>query len=282
MAVTERMFIDRQHHITAPRYGLLSVAETPTSVDQHWPNGIEYWTPAPPTVGETAIVCLGDDEEFDARIIPEGFPSGDGDAFQVYAAARCKSIGISEDELRARALASLTAGEQPHVESRLWRGAAPSIMSADTEVVGSTAVRLDGAIGRLEAWLYRNYASAGVIHLPRELAAVADHLSIVSADGVTMRTKLGTPVVFGNYPGTGPGASAAAPAAGSVWIAATGDVTVFRTPNEVLTDNGSAWFDSSTNTMTAIVVRDYLVTFDEVAGAQLVDLGDDLAALFAA
>lgn len=265
-----RLFTDRQHRLVAPKFGLLSVADLPTDTDPHWAAaGLEYWPPVVPAVGATEIECLGEGE-FTPREIPEGFPAGVADPFQVHAAARCKAVGISLDELRARALASLGAAEVPFVEDRLWTTTTPAIMSADTETVVATAASIDKAVGQLEAWLYTEYASVGVIHMPRELGAIADHLSIVSADGNVMRTKLGTPVVFGNYPGTGPADQV--PAAGQTWIAATGDVTVWRTAPEVLTDSGSAWFDPLTNTGTAIVTRDYMVTFDEVAGAALVAL----------
>lgn len=270
MGVAARMFIDRQHRLIAPKYGLLSVADVPTDTDPHWVNGVEYWPPVVPQVGATEIECLDDPGDFTPREIPEGFPSGEADAFQVHAAARCSTVGISADELRARALASLGAGESAFVERRLWATTTPAIMSADTATVVGTAASLDRAIGELEHWLYTEYASVGVIHLPRRLGAVADRLNLITADGNVLRTKLGTPLVFGDYPGTGPAGQV--PAANTSWIAATGDVTVWRTPPDVLTDNGSAWIDARTNTGTAIVTRDYLVTFDEVAGAALVSL----------
>ena len=265
-----RLFTDRQHRLTRADYGLLSVALTPDEADPHWvASGIEYWPPVRPELGATEIECL-DAGEFEPREIPEGFPADVADPFQVHAAARCKAVGISLDELRSRALVALGAGEGPFVESRVWTDTTPAIMSADTETVVATATSLDRAIGELEAWLYREYASLGVIHLPRQLGAVADHLDLVSKDGNVLRTRLGTPIAFGNYPGTGPADQA--PAAGQLWIAATGDVTVYRTAPEVLTDSGSAWFEPQTNTGTALVTRDYMVTFDDLAGAALVEL----------
>lgn len=265
------MFTDRQHRLVAPKYGLLSVAEIPTDTDAHWiASGVEYWPPVVPNVGATAIECLDDPDDFVARDIPDGFPSGLAEPFQVWAGAQCKVVGITLEEIRARALASLGAGESPFVERRLWAETTPAIMSADTVVVAAAAVSLQRAIGELEAWLYTEYASVGVIHLPRKLGAIADSLNLVSQDGNVLRTKLGTPLVFGDYPGTSK--TNAAPAAGQTWIAATGDVTVWRTAPEVLTDQGNAWIDTSTNIGSAIVTRDYMVAFDEVAGAALVAL----------
>lgn len=269
MAVAQRMFIDRQHRLVAPKYGLLSAAEIPTDTDRHWVNGVEYWPPVVPAAGRTELECLAPGE-FTPRDIDPGFPAGTADAFQVHASAQCKTIGITLDELRSRALTALGAAEGPFVESQVWALTDPAIMSASTDTVAGTASSLALAVGRLEQFLYTDYASVGVIHLPRWLGAEASRLQLVNPDGNVLRTKLGTPVVFGNYPGTGPAGQA--PGAGQVWIAATGDVTVWRTAPEVLTDNGSAWIDAQTNTGTAIVTRDYLVAFDEVAGAALVAL----------
>lgn len=266
--IASRMFVEPDRRLVPPKFGLLSAATLPADADRHWLNGIEYWPPVTPDVGGNEIDCFGDDTPFPARTIPEGFPAGEATPFEVYAGARCKGIGL--DELRTRALAALGAGESQFVEQRVWTTTDPAIMSTDTETVVATATSLDKAVGELEAWLYTEYASVGVIHLPRRLGAIADHLSIVSADGNVMRTKLGTPVVFGNYPGTGPADEV--PAAGQTWIAATGDVTVWRTSPDVLTDRASSWFDHNTNTGTALVTRDYMVTFDELAGAALVAL----------
>lgn len=268
--VAARLFTERQHRLIAPKYGLLSVAEIPTDTDPHWVAGVEYWPPVKPFAAATDIECLDVDDEYVPREIPEGFPAGLADAFQVHSGAQCKIVGITLEELRARALASLGAAEGPYVERRLWSDTSPAIMSAGTEVVAGTAKSLALAVGELEGWLYTDYASVGAIHLPRKLAAEAGRLNLVTAEGGTMRTKLGTPVVFGDYPGTGP--TGQAPAAGQLWIAATGDLTVWRTPPEVLTDNDSAWVDVRTNTGTAIVTRDYMVAFDDLAGAALVEL----------
>lgn len=268
--VAARLFTERQHRLIAPKYGLLSAAEIPTDTDPHWVAGVEYWPPVKPFAAATDIECLDVDDEFVPRDIPEGFPAGVADAFQVHSGAQCKVVGITLAELRARALTALGASEVPFVERRLWSDTTPAIMSTSTEVVAGTATSLALAVGELEGWLYTDYASIGVIHLPRKLAAEAGRLNLVTADGNTMRTKLGTPVVFGDYPGTGPADQV--PAAGQLWIAATGDVTVWRTPPEVLTDNGNSWIDTSTNTGTAIVTRDYMVAFDDLAGAALVEL----------
>lgn len=264
-----RMFVERQHRLVAPKYNLLSVSEQPVE-DPHWVGGIEYWPPVKPYVAATELECLEDWSGFEPRDIPAGFPAGIGDAFQVHSGVQCRALGISEDELRARAITALGSGDVPFVEDRLWATANPAIMSDTTETVVGTATPLALAIGRLEAWLNVEYASLGVLHLPRWLAARAGELNLWWADGQTARTKLGTPIVFGNYPGTGPADES--PAAGQVWIAATGDVTTYRTPLEALTDEGSAWFEPGTNIGTAIVTRDYLVTFDDLAGAALVAL----------
>ncbi|QUE25894.1 hypothetical protein SEA_SANJUJU_19 [Gordonia phage Sanjuju] len=266
-----RLFVETQRRLTPPKYGLFSASSLVEGEDHVLAGGVEYFLPIDPTaVGHTAIECLGQGEDM-GRVIPKGLPAGVGDPFEVYAGATCDMTGTSEGEIRQRAIDTLQAGEMQAVERRLWSEENPAIMAgADTEVVVSTAASLALAVGRLEHWLYTDYASAGVIHLPRFLGALADSLDLVQADGALLRTKLGTPVVFGDYPNTGPDGTA--PTAGSVWIAATGDVLVRRTSVDALTDKSQSWFDPATNNVSGIVVRDYLVTFDEVAGAALVDL----------
>lgn len=266
-----RLFVETQRQLKPPRFGLFSAA-TITEGDTHvFAGGVEYFLPIDPTsVGHTAIECVDQGTSLD-RTIPRGLPAGIGDPFEVYAGASCDPTGTSENELRSRAIDTLQAGEMQAVERRLWSEETPAIMSAtDTEVVEGTATSLAVAVGRLESFLYTDYASSGVLHLPRFLGAYADSLDLVHESGTVLRTRLGTPVVFGDYPNTGPDGSAAA--AGSVWIAATGDVLVRRTSVDALTDKSTSWLDPVTNNATAIVVRDYLVTFDEVAAAALVEL----------
>lgn len=265
-----RLFVETTPRLQAPKYGLLSAA-TLTEGEQRWlAGGVEYFLPVDPTtVAGTDVECYAEGTDL-GRTIPRGLPAGIGDPFEVYAGASCDLVGTSETELRQRAIDTLQAGEQQYVERHLWSDLSPAIMTADTDTVVGTAASLALAMGELESWLYTTYASAGVIHLPRRLGVLADSLDVVRADGNVLRTKLGTPVVFGDYPNTGPAGTA--PAAGSVWIAATGDVLVRRSSLDVLTDNAQSWYDPTTNNATAIVVRDYLVTFDEVAGAALVDL----------
>lgn len=271
MGTHSRLFVETTRRLQAPRYGLMSAAQIVEGETHFVAGGIEYFLPIDPTdVGNTQVECLPDSSTFTPRTIPRGLPAGTGDPFEVYAGASCDAVGLTESELRQRAVDTLQVGEGQNVERRLWSETSPAIMSADTDTVVGTAAALPTAVGALERWLYDTYASVGVIHMPRELGAVADSLDLVRADGNVLRTRLGTPVVFGSYPNTGPAGTA--PAAGSVWIAATGDVVVRRTSLQVLTDNAQAWFDPILNNAQAIVVRDYLVTFDETAGAALVDL----------
>ncbi|AYR02829.1 hypothetical protein J1765_gp21 [Gordonia phage Gaea] len=271
MLTNARLFVETQRRLTPPKYGLFSAAALTEGETHVFAGGVEYFLPIDPTaVGHTALECLDEGTAMN-RDIPRGLPAGVGDPFEVYAGAQCDITGTSEAELRQRAVDTLQAGEMQAVERRIWRDENPAIMDATNTVeVVDVAAPLALALGRLEHWLYTDYASAGVLHLPRFLGALADSLDLVQADGTMLRTKLGTPVVFGDYPNVGPDGTA--PTAGSVWIAATGDLLVRRTSVDALTDKSQSWFDPTTNNATAIVVRDYLVTFDEVAGAALVDL----------
>ena len=269
--ISPRLFIETPRRLVPPKYGLLSAATIVPGEDRHFLlDGVEYWLPVDPkAVGGTELDEWCSGEDFAERTIEGGLPAGTGKPFQVYATSRCKLVGTTRDELRQRAIDTLQSGVSQFVERRLWQDGDPAIMPDAVEVT-SAAVSLSQAVGLLEAFLYAEYASVGVIHLPRWLGAEADRLDVIRPEGNVMRTALGTPVVFGDYPGTGPGA--VTPDAGEVWIAATGDVQVWRTSPDVLTDRSQSWFDPTTNVATSIVTSDYLVTFDETAAAALVQL----------
>ena len=82
-------------------------------------------------------------------------------------------------------------------------------------------------------------------------------------------TRLGTPVSFGNYPGSDPDGDAADP--GQAWIVATGQVQARRSEVAVHTANGDSYFTPETNTVLGLAERTYVLTWDAVTAAVLVD-----------
>lgn len=279
MPVAAPVFVSRSTTPDVPRYGLLSVADMPAGEDPHWVNGVEYDLPPVPQATADATDCLpGPAEE---RELASGKPWGTSLPFRAWAGFQCSPVGLSEQDIADYALQKLAAAEGPFVESQVWSETTPAFMSADTESVQATAVPLEVGVGLLEEWLLTAYAGVGAIHIPRRLAAHADHKAILHASGAKMSTLLGTPVSLGNYPNVGPPATPPdeedpwepeAPAAGSFWIVATGDVSIRRTPATVLTGRDTAWIDPRTNTVQGIAERQFVVTFDEIAGAVLVNL----------
>ncbi|QPO17097.1 hypothetical protein SEA_LILBEANIE_19 [Gordonia phage Lilbeanie] len=285
VAVAARSFFERSEiRLTPPAFTLLSAASLPTPGGPHWQNGIEYELPVAPGAHETEIECLAAPAD-PGRSLSEdefGIPFAESAAFRVWAGFSCKTVGLTQQRIRQRADQKLAVSETQFVENRIWAADAtnaaegPFIMTEDTPVLnGGTKVALDRAVGLLERELYVKYASVGVIHLPRELASVADHLSVVKADGNVMRTALGTPVVFGNYPNLGPAVGGSAAPASGLWAAATGDLVVIRGAVDVDSDRTQAWVDAKTNTVYGIAERPYSVSWDQFSTAVLVDVVDE-------
>ena len=268
--VAPLQFFDRANGArqVRPKFGLLDVATVVTPGDPHWQNGVEYEPPVLPGADATEIECL--DGPNTAREPEFGIDTAEAAAFRVWAGFSCKTVGLTMADVRARALAKLNVSEGPFAEAQIWSEVSHPIMDDTTPIVSGEPLPIEQAVGLLERALYTGYSSVGVLHLPRELAAPADKAGIIRVDGNVIRTKLGTPIVFGNYDGTeGPEAVAA----GQLWIAATGDVTVLRGATEVNTDEGAtAWVDVSTNTVYGIAERPWSVLWDDYRAASLVEV----------
>ena len=269
--VAPLQFFDRATGAKAdrPKFGLLDVATVVSPGDPHWQNGVEYEPPVLPGAEATEIECL-DAPATTPRSPAFGIPTADAAAFRVWAGFSCKTVGLTMADVRARALAKLNVSEGPFAEAQIWSEIDGSIMRPETQTVSTGPVPIEQAIGLLERKLYTDYSAVGVLHMPRELAAVADKAGAIRVDGNVIRTKLGTPIVFGNYDGQiGPSAADD----GQYWIAATGDLTVLRGSPDINTDEGAtAWVDVHTNTVYGIAERPWAVLWDDFAAASLVEV----------
>ena len=191
------------------------------------------------------------------------------DPFQVLAGVACGSLGTLGVDDESRARQSLEAAEARLVEATFERGNInPSLVSAATLTPnGSNAVRVKRAVGILESYLRDNYGGTGVLHASPLLSPYLQ----TERDGNVRRTHLGTPVAFGSgYDGVSP--AGAAPAANTVWLYATGAVTVRRSPVDVPA-TGAETLDRATNQTLLIAERAVMVSIDCVPpAAVLVDL----------
>lgn len=203
----------------------------------------------------------------------DGKPTVSADPFGVLAGVACGSLGTLDVDDQERARAALAVAEQRLVE-RVFEQAGSPRLAAGAGVVtpgGTTATRIKRAVGALEQYLGDEYGGTGVLHMPRALAAYAP----VERDGAVLRTRLGTGVAFGaGYTGVGPDGTA--PAAGEMWIYATGAVQIRRSP-VIVPATGAETLDRSTNQTLLIAERSYMVSVDCVpVAAALVDLdGED-------
>lgn len=257
------------HQTSPPAHGLLSVADVLPESGSHWQiAGVEYDCPA--RVGEVVVgsVACPDDPDFGDG--DEGFDPRTDVPVRLSTVLAAKPVGRTLDDFRVLAREQLRAGEGPALEQVLWSTHAtdPRFMHEDMPTpTGLAAVGVLDAVGALDAWLYSHYAGTGMIHVSRKIVGHLVKAKAVRHDGGRLCTQLGTPVVAGAYPGTGP--EDQTPDAGQVWIAATGDVRVRRTEVLQATDGD---FDPATNTVTTIAQRIYVASWDGLSAAALVDV----------
>lgn len=213
----------------------------------------------------------------EAKQVPEGVPLVTGDPFVAYAGYRCALPGRSLEDAAGRARSALEMSEQRQVENAYWTGA----LGNDTRLAGPDTVTVAGAggspvsladgVAALESHLGSTYGGAGVLHAGRGVATYAAGAQLVTRDGPALSTILGTRWVFGGgYPGTGP--DGAAPAEGSAWIYATGEVVVRRSEVFTTPPEPAAGFDKSSNELLLMAERVYVVTHECVTAAALVSL----------
>ncbi|GAA3172644.1 hypothetical protein GCM10020001_118930 [Nonomuraea salmonea] len=263
-------------------FGLFSVAQWPVEADPHWRCGVQ-WEPyacGPARLYPIDQCAEGEPPE---KQVEEGTPLVEATPLVVYGGYHCKLPGRTVPaDIEDRARQSLALGEQRAVEEAVWTGAAgnsPWLASPDATVLNAAetpgagdALKAIGAIAALEAYLGATYGGLGVIHVPRgAVPALAFYQQIVR-DGSVLRTVLGTPVAaYGGSPNTGP-AGEPAPA-GTAWAYATGPVAIRR--GEVLvtpTPVPAAGFDRKTNQVHLLAEREYVVGWDCLLGAALMDI----------
>lgn len=253
--------------LNAPRYGLLSVAELTASADPHWVNGVEFQHNPLPGAASSANDCAAQEP----KTVPEGMPVVDGAPIIVWAGFECKHVGVTATEIEQYARTKLAISEGPFIEREMWANATTPLMELTTPTpAGTTALPLLDAVGALEGWLWDNYGGTGVLHVGRDWAPYLFDAKQVEITSGRVTTKLGTSVSFGSYPGTGPDGTPAA--GGQSWIVATGQVQARRDDVRVHTaQSAGAYFDTTTNTVLGLAERTYVLTWDAVRAAVLVD-----------
>lgn len=253
-----------------PRYGLMAAAVIVEDMDPHAINGVEYDTICDPAVTAYPVSSCGPNADpVPTKTAKRSREIVDADAFAVYAAEACLPGGRTTTADRTQLRARITSGERHTVELAVYEGLAgarPYLRHEDTRVLlGGQALDLPAAVGALEHTLALT-GHTGIIHAPRWTAAVMDELGIVHRDGPRMRTLLGNAVAFGS------GYSGAAPEGvddtdGAVWLYATPQVTIRRTPIIEPAGWEDGAFDPATNTGLLLAERVYVVDWPCQAAA---------------
>ena len=247
-----------------PRYGLFQVATGPLDLPVNARiGGLNYETSTCNLPLPYEVECqasLNEKTITNAPTLITGLP------LVVYSAIRCSPVGLDEERLRKFLFDQLVAGEQAVVEntfSTSTSGLANGLGGNPALVNLGVGANITRAVAMLETWLYARYGLPGVIHAPMHSAAYFAEGHLVEKDkGGIWRTNVGTAVSFGNYAGSGPTGQAATADEG--WIYITGQVAVYRTPDsELMVPRPyGQLLNRSTNVITSIMEREYVVTFD--------------------
>lgn len=257
-----------------PRYGLFRVATGPLDLPINARSGgLQYEI-------STCNLPLGYEvecqETHNSKVISSGVTTVTGAPFVVYSAIQCDTVGLvnwGQDRVQKFLYDQLVAGEQAVVEDIFSRGTVaqfPSLQSGATNL--GAAQGPVQAVSMLEDWLYARFGIVGTIHAPMEAAAYFKGAHLVEMDGNpnsgVWRTGVGTAVSFGNYSGLGPTGQA-----GATWLYITGPVTIWRTPDaELFVPPMGQVINRSTNVLTIVMEREYVLTFDCYAAAVQVTL----------
>lgn len=261
-------------------FGLFGAARPMLGVDGHWMyGGVEYEGLGCYQAGFYPVGINSAGGAGGTKTLPNGRGTTKAIPFAVYAGVSCGVIGHTSEEVKARALRVLELAGQKSVENALWTGAGankPALngaADADHVTVSGTASSIVTALARLEDWLGDNYNGRGFIHAKRGISTYAGSRQLVrhdELDPAVVTTPGGTRWIFGaGYDGTGPGA--AAPTATQQWIYATGQVSIIRGEPSAPASRDIA-LNRNLNVVNLIAEQEYLVTFDCVVGAALVDL----------
>lgn len=285
-----RQIVDPPTFTSLP-YGLWDAVQSRTADNPHWQQGVT-WIERCPTGDTTYDECLavtgtGAPPEPGAKTANVDQTYRGATPITVFTDFVCNPVGIGDAAtVAADALARI---EQQQLETAFWTGTSGGqtvvfphlaanaevldvqdivLQSAATTVV--TGVDVVRGLGELEQELADCYAGQGIIHVPRSALATLTAQNLLEERDGRLYTKAGNLVVVGGgYTGTGPDGSA--PAAGTMWIYATGAVFGYRGDVQVTSPRDS--IDRSANTLSMIAERTYVLGFECCLLAAHITLG---------
>lgn len=259
-----------------PRYGLFQVATGPLDLPINArTGGLQYEISTCVLPKEYEVECQ---ETHNSKVINSGVTVVTGAPFIVYSAIQCDTVGLvnwGQDRVQKFLYDQLVAGEQATVESIFSQGLVAQSPSLQGATNLGTAVGPVHAVAKLESWLYARYGLKGVIHAPVFAAPYLMGAYVMEKEGTVGNeewyTDMRTCVSLGNYANIGPTGSAAG--VGEAWIYITGAVAIWRTPdNDLFVPPMGQVINRTTNVLTIVMEREYIVTYDCFAAAVLTTL----------
>jgi hypothetical protein len=265
-SLTGPVYVPAPAPIAPQRYGLFQAATGPLDLPINARSGglqYEISTCSLPLPYE--VECQ---ETHNSKVLTAGVTTVTGAPFVVYSAIQCDTVGLvnwGQDRVRKFLFDQLVAGEQAAVEQIISTGNVaqfPSFLGAQNLGTAQGPVQ---AISKLESWLYARYGLPGVIHAPVLASPYFTGSHAVERDGnfgaEVWHTGMRTAVSFGNYAGLGP--TGQVPATGNAWVYITGAVTIWRTPDsDLFVPPMGQVINRSTNVITTVMEREYVVTYD--------------------
>lgn len=184
-----------------------------------------------------------------------GWP--DGIRFAVYGGVDCKSVGNSLEHEHSELERAFLANESVGVEQAIMAQLFTNPAATDITPAGGA---VDPAVGLaiLEGYASTHYAGVPTIHAPRTIGGLLWRSQVMVRVGNAFYSTQGSKVASGGgYQNPNNGPTGAAPAAGELWMYASGEVVVARGDliSQVAADQGN-------NSVIALVERAYVAGVD--------------------
>lgn len=260
------------------RFGLYSVSTVIDVTDPHELLGVNWESISclPATI--IGMGCAGDTLLNTPKEYADQTEYGEATPFGVFGSWACSPIGHWNDA-QDRATAALLQGEERAVERAIHRSEAGNEMTfqgaTDITPVPGTAVSIVAGVALLEAYLAANYGGVGVIHAnPREVTYMANEYLLAdtpnNATGA-LTTNIGTYVASEGGMNGVVGPTGASATGDDHWLFATGRPVIRRGPVMLTPPSRNAGLNTSTNDLEMLAERIYLVSWECVTAAVLVN-----------
>lgn len=242
-------------------YSLLDAARIVEDGDRRYLGGIfiESYPAGPASIHDPCATGTFRVKSIDAEFAKPNF-----NAFTAYLGVTCTSasFGPTLEDAKRKLAAAFTATETVAVERVLAAGEPGSSFGP---YLGDSSMEDLGTQDPTEALALLEQAirghGGGMIHVPPVTATYWASLNLVTAERNQLRTNLGTIVAVGaGYEAVRPD-GATAPGASTEWAFASGIVVITRSELMVIPDSYGESLDRSSNDVTLIAERNYLLSF---------------------